>query len=625
LITLCLAAILLLTSLNLGAARPDTQSVLLPLYAALLGLHGLWLAIDKDAPEEISAVPLLFCPALLWLIASVVLWSPAPWRGWFEAVNALQLLMVLLVMLNNLRNRYQLYFLATISLGAAAVGIFYGTYQYFQDPEQIAGALTDYGLAMHPDFLGQATGTFASPISFATLLLILLPILLAAGSVGRLPAILRVFAIYLAIMMLFAIGLTKSLAAACIAVVILAAYPWLCLRTLRRKLLVSLLGFGLAASGLVAMFLFHPGFQRIWMESVSPESVGARLTLWEEALAMFAQAPVLGVGAGAYGLMLEQSPRVALAENALTPHNDYLLVLSQLGAVGFILLVLPTVLLIGFAWKRWRAYPYRVLSRGSNQKCMHPKRFLLSVGLCGMVGVALALGVSFIFYVPALGLYALVVFATVIKAGACPQIRFPRRAILRVSCALLACGAAFGFYSFAAPKLEAQALELRARQSFEGIIQSRAHIAGRTELLEEVIALYEEAVLLDPENVDAWIGLSAARGQRYFQTPEALDSIAARSMAAAERAIELSPDYWKARAQLGVCHALSGDEEAAELAFRRMLDLAPNNSNAHYYWAAFLGGRGDQRQEALASVERALDINPENAAAQRLQQKLRIP
>jgi tetratricopeptide (TPR) repeat protein len=54
------------------------------------------------------------------------------------------------------------------------------------------------------------------------------------------------------------------------------------------------------------------------------------------------------------------------------------------------------------------------------------------------------------------------------------------------------------------------------------------------------------------------------------------------------------------------------------------LELAPNNSNAHYYYAAFLSLNKEQREQALISVRMALDINPQNTAARRLQQKLLI-
>ena len=75
---------------------------------------------------------------------------------------------------------------------------------------------------------------------------------------------------------------------------------------------------------------------------------------------------------------------------------------------------------------------------------------------------------------------------------------------------------------------------------------------------------------------------------------------------------------------MGVARSFHGDGEQAEVAFIRALELAPSNSNAHYYYAAFLGTYKDRREDALNSVKQALEINPRNEAARRLQQKLLI-
>ena len=76
--------------------------------------------------------------------------------------------------------------------------------------------------------------------------------------------------------------------------------------------------------------------------------------------------------------------------------------------------------------------------------------------------------------------------------------------------------------------------------------------------------------------------------------------------------------------QLGVARSFYGEADLAEKALLKALKLAPNNSNAHYYYAAYLSLDEEQREQALISVRVALDINPRNTAARRLQQKLLI-
>jgi len=239
LVTLCLGGIIMLTTLALGGVRPDTHLTLLPLFAGLLALHGLWLALDNESPKRLSQVPLFFVPGLLWMLCSVLWLSPVPWRGWHEMVYALEVFIVLWVLANNVRTRAHLWLLILMALAPSVVAIFNGFYQFFQDPGRMAGAMTDYRVEIDPEFLGRATGSFADPNAFAAFLLILLPFLLIAAAVPRLPKILRVLAFYIALMFLGAVAFTQSYWAAAMVVLLLALVPWFCFRALKRRVLFS--------------------------------------------------------------------------------------------------------------------------------------------------------------------------------------------------------------------------------------------------------------------------------------------------------------------------------------------------------------------------------------------------
>ena len=62
---------------------------------------------------------------------------------------------------------------------------------------------------------------------------------------------------------------------------------------------------------------------------------GVRLVLWREALNLTAENPISGVGAVLTGSH-SSKVLVSLADSPETPHNDYLLVLSQLGILGVV-------------------------------------------------------------------------------------------------------------------------------------------------------------------------------------------------------------------------------------------------------------------------------------------------
>jgi O-antigen ligase len=82
-------------------------------------------------------------------------------------------------------------------------------------------------------------------------------------------------------------------------------------------------------------------------------SWGMRLRLAEHTLDMARAAPIAGNGVGSW--LVEWRRRVQpglLISIHTTPHNEYLLVLSQLGVIGIVLL---GWLLLGHLWRAWRA------------------------------------------------------------------------------------------------------------------------------------------------------------------------------------------------------------------------------------------------------------------------------
>ena len=80
---------------------------------------------------------------------------------------------------------------------------------------------------------------------------------------------------------------------------------------------------------------------------------------------------------------------MSLADSPETPHNDYLLVLSQLGILGVVLLGIPILYVFICSFSLWRKEPFAVklLIEGT---IMPPQRFFLSLGLAGTIALAFA-------------------------------------------------------------------------------------------------------------------------------------------------------------------------------------------------------------------------------------------
>ena len=624
LVTFCLGGIIALSTLLLGGVRPDTHVLLLPLFACLIVLHGLWLAVEKEKPKRLSHVPVLFIPFVAWVWLNITWVSPTAWRGWYELIYALQAVIFLWVVVNNVRTRAHLWVLITVALSPAGYAIFIGFYQFFQNPSKIATSLSEYGLKLSPEFFGQATGSFADPNSFAAFLLILLPSLLIAGLVPRLPKILRMLFLYIAVMFVAAIFFTQLFWPLVILLIVLLILPWVCFLRLSRRIWGSLLGVLFVVMAVLPQIAFSPQFQERAALAIAEEGEAVRRVLWQEALDIALDAPVLGAGGGSFSAKFEQSETVSLPKLPTTPHNDYLLILSEYGIIGGVLFLLPSVFVVWWAYRHWRAEPARVKLKDVKGTIMPPTKFFLSLGLAGVLPFALCLFCSFVFYAPALTLYGVLFFSILIKSSFTRRLRIPSGGWMRFGYFCMGLVLAFEFYSVSAPRIQAQALELHARQRLDQIVELRVHVSGNTALLDEVIELYEAAALLDPDNAEVWIGLSAAQCQLFFRNPANYEAIGALATDHAQRAIELSETYWMGWAQLGIAQGLSGNDAKAEAALARALELAPNNSNAHYYWASYISHFKERRSEAITSVRRALEINPNHAAARRLQQKLLI-
>jgi tetratricopeptide (TPR) repeat protein len=215
-------------------------------------------------------------------------------------------------------------------------------------------------------------------------------------------------------------------------------------------------------------------------------------------------------------------------------------------------------------------------------------------------------------------------FAVMVKSSFRRTVPLPK---LRLSGTLylLICGTVGGvFWAHASLATESHGDQLQAKQRLENLVERGIGVSGKFALIDRVIEVYEDALIADPGNADAWVGLSMAICQLHYREPGEFQETGRRAVAAARRAYEICPEYWLASSQLGVALALSGEIEEAREALQRGIELAPRSSNAHYYYAAFLGSEASMREEAIEQVRRALEVDPNNAAARRLEQKLLI-
>jgi tetratricopeptide (TPR) repeat protein len=134
---------------------------------------------------------------------------------------------------------------------------------------------------------------------------------------------------------------------------------------------------------------------------------------------------------------------------------------------------------------------------------------------------------------------------------------------------------------------------------------------------DKAIALFRQALALDPDFALAWTGLSRIHQVQAGYGFAPIDEGFERAREAAQHALELSPDLAEAHVELGlVQQGHDWDWAAADASFRRALALAPGDAHALMAAAglARVLGRFD---EGLELMRKAVALDPLSARTHR--------
>jgi len=180
----------------------------------------------------------------------------------------------------------------------------------------------------------QYIGIFSDPNDLGMLFVMAVPMALYLSDGGGWMGLRRLFWCVAALLLVYGIYLTDSRGTVLALLVVFGIYVWM-----KKGLFVAGSLGVLALVGLMAM----PS--RMQELEVGEESAMDRVYSWYEGMQMFKEHPVFGVGTGAYTEL-----------HQLTAHNSLVLVLAEMGLVGFTL----WLMLMGYSfWMmlkilRWR-------------------------------------------------------------------------------------------------------------------------------------------------------------------------------------------------------------------------------------------------------------------------------
>ncbi|NCG08006.1 MAG: hypothetical protein GWO81_00280 [Verrucomicrobia bacterium] len=623
-VTGLLCVILLVMGLSLGGCHVEAQVYYLPLFALLLIFHGLYLVYADKSMIRLSAAPFLLVPFFVWALVSVVFITPKPLNGWQEFIFALEAFIFFWVATNNLKKRVQFSSLLVCGTFPVIAALIISYYQFFQKPFFALSFLQDAQMALHPDVVGRATGIFADPESFGMLILMVLPWAFVVTAVPRLPVILRILGFYVLVALFIGLVLSQTLWTLLVALVGCATAVIFCYETRKSRWIVSLLVITGAILIMAFLIISYNNIGETLSRAASVTGEGARLAIWEQTIGIILNHPIFGSGAGSFTQAYEQASAYGLYSAPLSPSSDLLLLITEYGLVGLILLMVPAFIYVSRAFERWTNEPSRVRLQFVKKKVMPMQRFYLSIALGAIFACFECFILGRVWATPLLLLYNAIFFAIMVKSTRGSFIEINNNTFTKAVCLVTACMGSLFMVFFFSPKMKSAGMTLDAWQVLDQNLRLDRKSALKMELYDSLAEDFNKALALYPLNDDALLGSCLTQLQKYDLKPSEYLEIGEAVAGYAQNVIDLNVSNWRGWAYLALAESMRGNSVKAEAAFREALVRAPYNSNVNYYYAAFLAQMPNRYDAAIDAVNLALDINPANKAAYRLKQKLLI-
>lgn len=127
--------------------------------------------------------------------------------------------------------------------------------------------------------------------------------------------------------------------------------------------------------------------------------------------------------------------------------------------------------------------------------------------------------------------------------------------------------------------------------------------------ISKAIEHYERAVALDASYAPVYSGLADAYLALPLYSSIPKDVLLPKALKAAEKAVALDPSLAEAHISLGDAKAYSGDLAGADPEYRRGIELNPNYTTGHQWYANYLSLMG-RHQEAIEHIVQAVKFDP---------------
>jgi tetratricopeptide (TPR) repeat protein len=594
--TALLAANIAWTTACLGGYLPGSRALMSVLTAALVAVH----FADPLRGRRAHPAGWLFLPFVVYSAANAAWVTPLHWLGWIDWLNWAQAIAIFWVALNGIAARSCWRTLLVVIVALGVVSALLAGYQHFVKPEWLM-----LGRKQVEQYAGRASGIFGYPNCAGIFMALLIPPV-GALALGRdRPAALRlasgVVLVALAAGFVLAIsrGAWLALAAAFALRALLAPG-----RSLGRRIAGAAIVTAVAVAAAAAVYGAYPQMRVRVAQMAKDVGEHSRPIVWRAAWNIFREHPVVGSGAGSYDTFFEAYRPEGFLNRVIYAHCDYLNVLSDYGAVGFVLLFGAAAVVL------WRCAG----SRG-----------LAGAAYTGLLAVAVHILVDWDLNMPALAMVVAVVAAFVTSEAwptASPAPSGPAGFLARAAGLGLA-AAVLGFTLLrVVPLYRAEETRRAAREKIDKMSAAGVDDSKEHDAIASFRESFERATLLDPTNAQAWADRAYADSLWSLVNPGQTVALGADVEREARRALDLCPvvaEFWIRRGT--GCDMQYRWIEGGSY-YARALQLAPMRPDVWYYQAYHLSLKETEDGPALAAADLCLRLDPSFLLAQSLRQRL---
>ncbi len=589
----------------------------LPAYG-LLALAGLLSLVDIRRPKLPANGWCLVASALFFgYILVRTLTSPVAYLAWDDRFMVLAALVVYLLtacLLTDPRRRLWVFW---VLLVLALVNLFVGAKQFASGQGYML-----FGFIRSAQYLGRASGLYICPDHLAAYLEVVGCLGLSIALWSRSRAWVKLLIGYLSLCCLAGLMITASrggFLSASAGLFVLTVLGLMRLRQtapgmLPRAIFVVLVLVVVAAGGIGIALRSNPLLQGRAKGLL--DRTDARLMLWPSAVKNFQVSPALGTGSATFLYYGRKFRDVRVQSDPIRPHNDYLELLAEYGAVGAALFLLFLGAHLRWGWRAFRHLSLHVggESGGSNAAAWN-------IGsLSAVACITVHSVVDFNLHIPANTLLMAFVFGQLANpgralAGGDQHARLrgvdlvPRLALPALSLWLLAEGV---------PKLPGEYFAEQSRAALRDGRQVAAINFARQSVEYEAdnplpYCYLGEARLLIAEHRET----SGVAGP----TDPINESFRRDALDAFRHAAELAPNDSIVLMRLGEMLIRLGKIDEAGPIFDRLMAWDPNSGTALTYYGFYLQ-RAGRPVEAEAAYRRGLSLDPKAAASTGLDQIL---